>query len=427
MNRKSTKKGIRASLQCPLGNTSGPQCPRCQAYERLPKQPLLQAFITFVMGVPHVGQTPIIQQTRTTRVITLFVVFYLSVLATGLGVVLATKVGLAAQLLLIPAIITSVLVTSGLARSMSMCIMHYASHGDFGRYSRLVGELASVVGMCLSYPEYKTKHLTGHHPLLTSNDDPDQQTIAAWKFTPGLPLNFYTKRFLRVMVSPRDFVMHLRARLASQFAKDLSFSRGLVVVSVQAMPLVIAIGSCLILGNLTPLLAWAIAWLLPLTYGTYLSMVLFSLGLHKWFMQRKAGMSARVFYLSKTGGRFFGDPLPQKDLPLLRRYFALSLWWLRLLVVHLLIGKLFVMGASDNQQHDAHHIDPQGKKHEWFNSIYSRHLIASSGQDASYVWNTWGSVLTAVRLNFERMAKMPKVESDTVLEPENQNVLRNDM
>ena len=144
-------------------------------------------------------------------------------------------------------------------------------------------------------------------------------------------------------------------------------------------------------------------------------------------MDQQSGMKPREFYLSKTGGRFFGDPFPSEDIPFLTRYLSLSQWWFRFIILHLLIGKLFVVGISDNQQHDLHHIDPRGTKYEWFNGIYSRQHLATYGREASHLWHTWGSVLTAIVLNFERMARMSKADHEITRRSEDLNPFRNDM
>jgi hypothetical protein len=388
---------------------------------------VLQAFITFVMGAPHNGQTPIVRHNKISRVLTIFIGFYSSVFVTSTMVAVFANAGVVTKVLLVPAITAAVLITSGMARSMSTYVLHYASHGAFGSHSRRIGEFASVAAFMLSFIEYQRGHIQKHHPLLTSQEDPDQQAIAALRFVPGMPLNYYASRLLTVILSPRHFILYMRGRVASQFASEVGRLHRVAVVVVQGIPLVVALALSFRNGSLLPLVVWAIAYALPLTYGAYVSLILFSLGLHRWFMEKQPGMTAREFYLSKTGGRFFGDNLPDSNLPTLRRYLALGIWWLRFLVLHLLIGKLFVLGISDNQQHDAHHIDPRGTKHEWFDSVYSRNRLASSGRDAANLWNTWGSILSAIWLNFQRLSEMPQTDGESSHAVPDHNYLRNDL
>lgn len=426
MNQREPRERIERAVECPSCQSNEEQCPRCQAYDQLPKWRLLQAFITFVMGVPHPGQIPIFKHRKFTRVIAVFTVFYLSVVLTSSLVAMFATGNFFTQVLLVPAILASVMITSGALRTMSTYVLHYASHGRFGKYDRFAGELASMTALTLSFDEYERDHIYKHHPLLTSTEDPDQRTIAAWKFVPGMPVTYYTRRLWQVMLSPRYFFLHLRGRMESQFANDLSVLRRVTVVLLHATTLLVAVYTSFVFDSLTPLIAWAIAWLLPLTYGTYLSMILFALGLHRWFMDQPQGMKPRAFYLSKTGARFFGDPFPAKDLRFLKRCVSFGAWCFRFIVLHLLVGKLFVTGISDNQQHDIHHLDPHGTKYEWFNGIYSRQYLAAYGREAGHLWHTWGSIFTSIQLNFERMAKMSKPEPEITVE-DDRNLFRNDL
>ena len=138
MNKREQRERIEGRIECPLCQSNKEQCPRCQAYERLPKWRLLQAFITFVMGVPHPDprQTPIFKHRKFTRVITLFIVFYSSVALTCSLVAMFAAGNLFAQVLLVPPIIASLMITSGTLRTMSTYVLHYAGHGVFGKYNR---------------------------------------------------------------------------------------------------------------------------------------------------------------------------------------------------------------------------------------------------------------------------------------------------
>jgi hypothetical protein len=164
----------------------------------------------------------------------------------------------------------------------------------------------------------------------------------------------------------------------------------------------VAITLSLTSNSLMPLIAWGIAWLLPLTYGLWVSKVLFAIGLHVYFYQPDPRLSARENYQKKTGARFFGDDVPKRDLPLQQRYAGLLVWFVRFTFVHLLAGKLFVMGLSDNQLHDAHHVN--GRDFRFWLAPYSRHELAQSGRYG--MWHTWGSVLTAIKTNFEYWSRL---------------------
>lgn len=422
--------------RCPSCASEEQQCPRCQAYERLPKWKWLQALITFVMGIPHDGQVPLLKQTKASRLATIFVAFFGAVGAAGVITALLFVATWLAQVILAALLVVALLAASGMFRSMSMYVLHYASHGSYdgpgdpagGRWSRLIGHAASSIAFTLSLEEYAEKHNRKHHGKLGEKEDPDQQTIIALGFVPGMPYEFYRAQLLRVLVSPRHFWLHLRGRWASQFASARSSRLKALAVAVQVLPLAAAFVAVYVYGSGAPLLVWAVAWLLPLTYGTYVSMVLFALGLHRWFLQREPWMGKWEFYLAKTRARFFGDPVPPAELPTAEQYRRWGWWWVRFFLLHLLTGKLFVMGLSDNQQHDAHHIDPRSREFLWWDSTYSRQRLASSGRDDAQMSQTWGSLLAAVRDNFERMARTPRLGPDELLAPpERDNDLLNGM
>ena len=298
MSKRESLRKNECPVKCPHFK-NGQQCPRCQANERLPHWRLLQALITSVMGVPYPGQEPIFKHTPITRAISVFATFYATVITTYLMVIQFSRAGLMIKFLLVLAIVASILITSGMLRSMSMYLLHYAAHGSFQKFNRWIGELSSMTAMSLSFDEYERTHLGKHHPLLTSPEDPDQQTIAALGFIPGMSQAYDITRLLRVLISPRVFLFHLRGRLASQFSTEQSLCRLAAVTAIQITPLAVSIASSYFAATTVPLCAWVVAWLLPLTYGTYVSMILFALGLHRWFMQREPAMTALSFTFRK--------------------------------------------------------------------------------------------------------------------------------
>lgn len=385
-------------------------CPRCQAYELLPKSRLLQALITFVMSTPHKGQRPLLKQTRASRLLTVFGVFGGAVATSSITTMLLLTDSSPARFLLLPLLATCVLTTSGITRSMSMYVLHYASHAALGRYSRLIGHAASTLVFVQSLNEYSQKHIKWHHPFLVDEVDPDQQAVLALGFIPGMPTAYYRRRLLKTLLSPRLFTMYLSSRVHSQFARSQPVRIKVITAVVHALPPALIAYEVYTSGSWTFVLVWAVAWLLPLTYGSYVSMLLFSLALHKWFLRREPGMTELDYYYAKTSARFFGDPAPSPRASLLNWYLAWCLWWLRFFLLHLLIGKLFVMGLSDSQHHDAHHTDPQGKEFRWWDNIQSRHHLATAGRNAAKMSHTWGSPFEDIRNNFRRMSKTQRLD-----------------
>lgn len=402
------RKGARLCL--PMCEHGERWCPRCQAYDLLPKSRLLQSLITSVMGTPHEGQRPILKQSKTTRLLIVFGGFFGSVAASSFTATILLTGSSSARFMLLPLLVSTISMTSGITRSMSMYVLHYASHGAFGGHSRLIGHTASTLVFVLSLDEYTLKHIRQHHPFLVGEKDPDQQEIVALGFIPGMTFNYYRMQLLKTLLSPRLFTLHLRGRLRSQFARTQPIRVKVITAIVHTLPPAFFAYEVYTSGRWIYTLVWAVAWLLPLTYGSYVSMVLFSLALHKWFLRREPGMTERDFYYAKTCARFFGDPAPSPDLSLLKWCRAWLLWWSRFFILHLLVGKFFVMGLSDSQHHDAHHTDPQGKEFQWWDNIQSRHYLATVGRDAAKMSHTWGSPFEDIRHNFMRMAQTPNLD-----------------
>jgi fatty acid desaturase len=390
--------------RCPVCQAGGKKCPRCQAYERLPKWAWLQAVITWVMGVPHVGQQPYFSHHSPHRaVVAVFTMLALSVLSSALLIVLIPQAGLLMKPLLALALPASLMLTSGLLRALSIYVLHYASHGAFGRFNELIGEAAAMIGFAVPLATYRRAHNI-HHPSVATEKDPDQSFIEEIIAALGQSVEAYERELLRTLLPGAKFLREQQGRWQNNFGSDQPLRRKLTLAIVLTLPVAIAVAVSLVIGSPMPLIVWLLAWALPLTYGVWVSKVLFAIGLHVYFCQPDPQLSARENYQMKTGARFFGDEVPARELPLLRRYAAWACYLLRFAFVHLLVGKAFVMGFSDNQQHDAHHVN--GREFKFWIAPYSRHEMATSGRYE--MWHTFGSVMTAIRENFKYWSKLSK-------------------
>jgi hypothetical protein len=129
-------------------------------------------------------------------------------------------------------------------------------------------------------------------------------------------------------------------------------------------------------------------------------MVLYAVGLHAWFSESdEPGWAG---YAEKTGARFFADPCPPRGAVL-----GWVIWWGRLLAGHLVVARLLVVGFTDNGCHDAHHLDPRGRRFDWCNSAYARmELLAGWPRARAVFWHSW-SLNEAISDNFARLAAPP--------------------
>ncbi|WP_030180981.1 hypothetical protein [Streptomyces violaceorubidus] len=303
-----------------------------------------------------------------------------------------------------PLILLTVMVSAGAFRAMHTFVLHHASHGDFGRHSPLIGVLAGAIGMTQSYDDYRRDHLV-HHSALTSRLDPDQAALAALGLRPGLPRCAYPRLLCRTLLAPACVLRTVSGRVGINVSLRRQPLRTTAFLVAQFGPVA---AMCWWYGTeyWKPLVAWSVAWLLPLTLGWHVSMVLYALGLHSWF--RDSSRSGWEGFAEKTGARFFADPCPARSLRGPRALRAWCFWWFRLLFWHLLVARVLVVGFTDNGCHDAHHADPKGRTFNWCDAAYARsEMMANSPRAQENFWHTW-SLSEAITRNFDQLADLPR-------------------
>ncbi|MHA5053037.1 fatty acid desaturase [Streptomyces sp. SD15] len=270
---------------------------------------MFQAFLTFVIGVPHPRQSPLLSKSPRLCLIGSFAVLVQSVCGGAAAVlVAASPVASPARVGAAVAALACVIVSSGAFRAMHNFVLHHASHGDFGRHDWLIGELAGVVGMTQSFADYRKDHRL-HHASLISEDDPDQRTLGRLGIIPGLPRNEYPWRLVRALTSPHLFLSTVTERVSHSVAPLRRPVRTACFACLQASLLLPAVWLSLRWGRPGPLIAWGFSWLLPLTVGHHISMVLYAVGLHAWY--KRSDEPGWAGYAEKTGARFFADPTPE--------------------------------------------------------------------------------------------------------------------
>ncbi|MHA5053038.1 hypothetical protein [Streptomyces sp. SD15] len=71
---------------------------------------------------------------------------------------------------------------------------------------------------------------------------------------------------------------------------------------------------------------------------------------------------------------------------------------------HFFIGRLLVIGLTDNGCHDAHHADPAGRRFDWSNAAYARTaMLDRVPLVRAHFWHTW-TLGRAISQNFDQMA-----------------------
>ncbi|MFE9928903.1 hypothetical protein [Streptomyces sp. NPDC005533] len=256
--------------------------------------------------------------------------------------------------------------------------------------------------MTQSLAEYRADHAV-HHASLTMDDDPDQKDLGRLGIVPGLPRQEYPRRLVRALVSPRLIAHTVARRISRNFAPRRRPLRTACFAGFQALLLLFAVGWSLRVDGPAPLIAWAVSWALPLTIGHHMSMVLYALGLHAWFKEsEEPGWSG---YAEKTGARFFVDRTPDPAPWTPTHLRAWARWWIRFMFWHLVVGRFFVIGLTDNGCHDAHHADPAGRRFDWANAAYARaDMLDGSPLARAHFWHTW-TLGEAIAQNFDQLAQ----------------------
>jgi hypothetical protein len=360
---------ISAPEQCPLCRVEAEQCIRCQAYDRLPRWSWSQHLLTFTMGVPHVNQQPLIVLAPLGR----FALTYSLLIFFSYLPCVFFPIGLHLDLHFLPLllILSSGLIpiNTGLFRSMHHFLLHHASHRSFGRHSAGIGTLACMTAATQAFEGYSRQHRV-HHQRPASDDDDEIKIMALLGLTTSHSPAQHIKVLNRALVSPSLFLKHTKERW------NLGSSARAPTPMFQCSILISLILVSYLIHTSLPLLFWVVLWAVPLTYGYYVSSILYSVGLHCWY--HGSDIRSRNDILRVTKARFFGDPCPAAFYGSAKRGFLWTAWWVRFVIVHFYISRLAIVGPTDNMQHDAHHAFGRNE-FDWCQSAYSRHQLLSRG------------------------------------------------
>src|SRR5215813_5608328 len=253
----------------------------------LPRIPgkLFQAFLTWITGKPHRGQTPFIRLNSVHH-------FWLTLLCLFLGVsisVFAIRRGHFYLLLLLP----SLALTVSAQRKLFLSIVHGTLHGTFVRSARINRIVADTITLLIFSPPYSylyTAHVGKHHgKAFCTLEDPDAQALYAFGMRPGMKRDNLWKCFLRTMLSPRFHAQFLWLRIQTNFR----ISSPVRLISVAAF--LAAILSWVYLHHAW--LEFVIAWAIPNLPGFHIAALINFAGEHRWYCQPKPDEDRHAWYL----------------------------------------------------------------------------------------------------------------------------------
>lgn len=333
----------------------------------------LQPFLTWLTGVPLPDQKPRWLWTPGGRALGAAIVILIGL---ALGVL-----GLSATWGLVPLLVVSWLLTTSGMRMLYVVIEHACTHNAFAaspRANRIVGETISTLLWATPYDRFRNDHKVHHHSTRAACD-PDVQFLLGTGFRPGMSRDEFRRYLGTTLVSPSYHLSYFRERLRSNFAAPAGRT---------AMSWAYALALFAGLSATELWLPWLLLWAFPAVVLFQVSSLVNYHSEHRWPQSADSGRLARA---RLSYGRFCGDPVPRvAGATLLERAGAWSMWWLRVLFVHLPY-RLFVL-VGDLPQHDLHHRRPGS---DWANAAYARRddiAAGCPGWSEGYT-DVWGTAL----------------------------------
>lgn len=362
-------------------------CPRISMVavgQRLP-QPVyntLQRMLTLLTGKPLPGQKPLVKLSPWSHLCAMLFLLFASAISSA---TVWNQGG--TWLLLLPLTMAATLSAS---RTLFLTDLHAVAHGSFSRSrmaNRLIGDAVSLIMLVLPWSGYRRSHTQRHHgPGFCTKDDDDDGAFLHWLgICLGLPKRVLWTRLIWGVLSPQTHVIYLAARVrVNLFASDIgrAISTGIYFMMLAAITCFVGWDTMLI------------AWIIPLTLFYQISSIIGWAGEHLWFQPK--GNNLPSWHRNATHARFMGEAYPLNG-----GVVAASLWWMRMIFIHLPSRYLVVPG--DLPAHDWHHRYPC--RTEWPHAIYARQQAIEEGD--SFPNETWG-LFGAIDRVFTAMTAQPQ-------------------
>lgn len=271
-------------------------------------------------------------------------------------------------------------VVVGQAMNIKTNIIHETCHQHSLKSRKRARRIAEALGIAVLAPPldvYAAAHLPGHHHpgKVGSMEDADVQFVRNLGFYPGMKVEAAWARYRRALVSPAVHLRLLAERLRDNFARGPLPRRIAAVAWWTGVPALAAMNGVLGLVGL--------AYILPVTVIYQMAMITQALSEHRHFTH-PAGDRSRNWHAAVSHARFLGAPLPDRELPLIRKVPAYALWLARM------VGALVIRTAvlpGELIVHAGHHWSPS--RANWVRAPYSyRDLKAEMPQDQ--VREFWG-------------------------------------
>lgn len=334
----------------------------------------LQPFLTWQTGMPLKDERPRLRWTPPLRA--------LSAAVTMLTGLVFGAVALGAGWMAAPLLVVGWLLTTGGMRYLYVVIEHASVHNILSRsprINRVAGEIISTLLWATPYDRFRQDHMV-HHQATRTERDPDVTFLLGTGFRPGMSRPAFRRYIARTLVSPRFHLKYLWDRLRGNFVCA-------PYRAVMSLAYLAALGVGL--SATGAWLPWLVIWFLPVTVLFQVSSLLNYHSEHRWLQNPEEGRKLIQARLSL--GRFCGDPTPQTDgAGLIAWARAWSVWWLRLIFLHLPYRTFVLVG--DLPQHDLHHRRPGS---DWSNAAFVRRDDVAAGHPgwSEGYTDVWGTVV----------------------------------
>lgn len=351
-----------------MGNARA--CPR----ESMRVLPIwLQPFLTWLTGMPLNDEKPIFHWTPNLRATAAAAILTIGVLM-GSSLVISGGAWLAA----IP--VAWLLTVSGM-RDLYTVTEHYCTHHRFCQsraVNLFIAEAISTILWAAPFKAFRHEHLK-HHAVTRRDTDPDVIFLRSTGYIPGMSVFEFRKYILRTIFSPLFHARYFGARLV------LNFTGPIYRVTASVVWLA-ALFSVLIWKH--ALSEWFVVWVVPLIFLFQAASLINFHAEHLW--DDIAAVKGREAIALVCVGRFCGESAPQtKQCSQLRRLYLWSIWWTRILTLHI-PHRLFIL-VGDQSHHDLHHRRPGS---DWANAAFVRRddiLAGAPGWPIGYI-DVWGTM-----------------------------------
>ncbi|MCH2247992.1 MAG: fatty acid desaturase [Crocosphaera sp.] len=385
-----------SSHNLPTGNNVN-QSVRDAIKERVfPDYPWIQEFLTYLTGCPYSEQQPLLYLKPVD-----YIVGYSLAFVTGISITIVAM----SQTLWYPLILLGWLLTTGGTSGMQLGLIHNAAHLKVLRSKKADTWLARILGVIILMPDadtYTKGHRKHHNRKThqTSEDNTIKTLFGELGFKPGMPVNFYWRKLIK-LVNPLFIGKYiLTVRFNKCFLNTTSLTSKLFAWAVWTVVVTVI--------TLThSWMAFAIAYGVPvLIFYTVIHFVRLTVE-HKALPVEMMKLRDKRYEALCTDAVFVGELPPSSNLSGFDKIFAWSGWWFRLFFWHGIIRWLIV--PADIVVHDYHTRMAGSPREYWEMAIWERQKQQENGCPG---WPTlytsqWGFI-NAMNTVFNSFSQLPK-------------------